>query len=149
MSPAVEHCGIHSAATCSLIKLFLLVENPSRYHSVHARLIPRRLIPCRSWRKGNSTKKTNLNQSAHPTTILFSWLTCLVKHEWQLQIELLLTGTSEETNGSIFTNFNNFKCFYTGERKHNGRKFFYHQPNCIALIVSRIDTASWHHEPSK
>lgn len=40
VSPAVEHCGIHSAATCNLIKLFLLVENPSRYHSAHAQLIP-------------------------------------------------------------------------------------------------------------
>lgn len=40
VSPTVEHCGIHFAATCSLINLFLLVENPSRYRSVHARLIP-------------------------------------------------------------------------------------------------------------
>lgn len=35
------------------------------------------------------------------------------------------------------------------EEKHNERKFIYQQPNCTALIVSRIETASWHHEQNK
>lgn len=40
MSPAVEHCRMHAAATCSLIKLFLLMETPSRYQTLSASLIP-------------------------------------------------------------------------------------------------------------
>lgn len=96
MSPAVELCGIHAAATCSLIKLFLLMEKPSRYQSVNARLIPIEVvrIPIAT-RTQTATGhvawsgKANLfsdreqfllavylNPSAHATTILFSWLAC-------------------------------------------------------------------------
>lgn len=31
---------MHAAATCSLIKLFLLMETPSRYQTLSASLIP-------------------------------------------------------------------------------------------------------------
>lgn len=69
VSPAVEHCGIDAAAACSLIKLFPLVENPSRYRSVHARLIPVEV------ERMETVTRIQILTSQHTTTILFSWLT--------------------------------------------------------------------------